>query len=441
MFKGLKLRSRILLGYSIPLLFSIVAASVVYGTVKQVKQQVFTAEIGKQLVRSSDRIAWSIAAIHRGGRGYLLDPEPAILKNIDEAIATYNDSMLYLQEHVKNEEQKRRLNEIVRLAEDSIEFNRSFVNLVRQNQREKALEIYSSAERQRVTSNIEEKLAEFNAVEGQLLDEKNDRVENMLEFLTQVVLLSTATSVVVALILGWAIATRITETINDTAATIASSSTEIAATSEQQERMANQQASAVHQTTTTMDELAASSEQSADTAESTREQVEQIATQIQHLTEQVNQINKIANLVSEIANQTNMLALNAAVEAVRAGEHGKGFGVVASEIRKLADRSKQSAEKITGLVVDIQNATNSAVVVMKDGTRSVESIVAVINNISVNAQQISLSAKQQAVAIQQVVEAMNNLNQSAQENASGIAQTKIGIQQLNQAAIRLKEEV
>ncbi len=70
-----------------------------------------------------------------------------------------------------------------------------------------------------------------------------------------------------------------------------------------------------------------------------KEQVNEIANAIIRLSEQTRQIGTISSLVGDLANQTNMLALNAAVEAARAGEHGKGFGVVATEIRKLADQS------------------------------------------------------------------------------------------------------
>ncbi|HEY9655218.1 MAG TPA: methyl-accepting chemotaxis protein, partial [Crinalium sp.] len=208
---------------------------------------------------------------------------------------------------------------------------------------------------------------------------------------------------------------------------IVSSSTEIAATVEQQERIASEQAVSVNQTTTTMDELSASSRQSADQAEaaangakqvltlvdkqnlqagymagngsSLREKVEQITDQILHLSEQTGQIGIISTLVSDLANQTNMLALNAAVEAVRAGEHGKGFGVVAAEIRKLADQSKKSAERINALVVDIKNATNSTVMVTDEGSKTVETIIAAVNDIALTSQQISLTAKRQAIAI------------------------------------------
>ncbi|AFZ11028.1 methyl-accepting chemotaxis sensory transducer [Crinalium epipsammum PCC 9333] len=251
--------------------------------------------------------------------------------------------------------------------------------------------------------------------------------------------------------------------------TIVSSSSEIAATVDQQERTASQQAVSVSQTSTTMDELGASSRISSEQAESAangarevltlvdgsnhtdhasnykgsslREKVTQIAEQILRLSEQTHQIGSISTLVSELANQTNMLALNAAVEAVRAGEHGKGFAVVASEIRKLADQSKKSAERINGLVMDIQNATNSTVMVADEGRKTVENVVDSINTIAVNTQQISLTSKQQAVAIQQVVEAMNNLTQGASQTASGISQTKVGVQRLNDAALNLKAVV
>ncbi|HEY9694053.1 MAG TPA: methyl-accepting chemotaxis protein [Oculatellaceae cyanobacterium] len=207
-----------------------------------------------------------------------------------------------------------------------------------------------------------------------------------------------------------------------------------------------QQASSVNQTTSTMDELNASSQASASQAEaaaagtrevlslvdgnqqtdnsqvyqesSLREKVGQIGEEIKHLSEQTQQIGMISTLVSELANQTNMLALNAAVEAVRAGEHGKGFGVVASEIRKLADQSKKSAERINALVQDIQRATNSTVKVTEEGRNIVESVVAAVNNIATNSQQISLNAKQQAIAIQQVVAGMNDLNQGARKIAN-----------------------
>ncbi len=275
-------------------------------------------------------------------------------------------------------------------------------------------------------------------------------------------------------------ANRTTRTITEIANVIAESSAKIASTMEQQERSTSQQAMAVNQTTSTMNELNNSARQSAEQAEGAahgarqalslaregsnavedtlagmstlREKVGAIAQQIMRLSQQTNQIGNISTIVADLANQTNMLALNASVEAVRAGEHGKGFGVVANEIRKLADQSKKSAEKIGTLVSDIQNSIDLTVMVTDEGTKTVEDGVKIaqetekafsgvsnaINDIVLSTQQISLNAEQQVTAIQQVVDAMNSLNSSAQENVRGISQVKTRAQELSQAAQTLQ---
>ncbi len=269
----------------------------------------------------------------------------------------------------------------------------------------------------------------------------------------------------------------------DTINTMASASTEIATATEEQERLAERQASSVNKTSVTMDQLKASSRQSSQQAESAaigaqqvlnlsqegnravqrtleemgnlKEKVTNIAQSIAQLNQQIDQINTYQQLVGDIAEQTNMLALNAAVEAVRAGEHGKGFSVVANEIRKLADQSKQSSDKINQLVNDIQTAINTTVMATQSGTKTVEegvttaqetalafnNVAQSIEEVVMNLQQISLNVKQQAIAVSEVVDEMTNLNQAARQTAAGVAQTKIGTQKLNETALELKAMV
>lgn len=291
------------------------------------------------------------------------------------------------------------------------------------------------------------------------------------------------TAISLGIALSIAIAKPLDKALKGIINMIVSSSTEIAATIEQQERIAVQQAASVNQTTTTMDELGASSRQSAMQAESAlenasnvlnlaaegskvvhktqqgmlslTEKVGAIAEQVLHLSQQTNQIANITNLVSDLANQTNMLAINATVEAVRSGEQGKGFGVVAKEIRRLADESKKSSAQINDLVNDIKNAINKTVMVTDEGKKTLDNsmkltegtadnfnnVANAINSVVVSSQQIYLNTKQQAIAIEQVVEAMNVLNKGATETASGITQSRIGTQQLNKAALNLKSLV
>ncbi len=216
----------------------------------------------------------------------------------------------------------------------------------------------------------------------------------------------------------------------------------------QQERLASDLSDAVTEVTSTMNQLETSSQSSAQQAavadshahhilglssggtqavertvleiNALQEKVRAIATQTQEIQELVAKIADIARSVSDLAAQTNMLALNAALEAVRAGEPGKGFGVVAGEIRKLADQSKASAENINALVADIQGATSSVAIATDEGltkvdlgartaretTEAFKGVAEAIDRIAIFNKQVARGAGQQAAAVRQVVEAM-----------------------------------
>lgn len=315
------------------------------------------------------------------------------------------------------------------------------------------------------------------------LEEKQTIVQNKLGQLNWIIFGTTITELGILLYFLWSVKSGIAERLGQIANDLNQFSAEIAQTMELQEQNTAQQAAAVNQTTTTMDELSASSQQSSEQAgaaaidanqglglaesglkavENTESvmsmlslKVNDMQAQIANLTEKTNQIGNISKLVADLANQTNMLALNAAVEAVRAGEHGKGFSVVAQEIRKLADQSKASTASIDDLVADIQMAIDSTVMVTQEGRRTVENGVTIardtaktfrglteaIDNISLSVQQISLNAKQQALAIQQVVDTMSNINYTASQTATSISQVKGGSEKLNHMIQSLQKMV
>ncbi|MCI4625959.1 MAG: methyl-accepting chemotaxis protein [Candidatus Magnetoovum sp. WYHC-5] len=289
--------------------------------------------------------------------------------------------------------------------------------------------------------------------------------------------------IIVVIVLGVFFSKNISSSISRIVNNIATTTSELATTINQQERVASQQTVSVNETTTTMDELSASSRLAAEQAEVAamgseramqlsaeganiihkmldgmnylKERVAEVADKILNLSEQTNQIGKITSLVNDFANETKMLAMNASVEAVRAGEHGAGFSIVAIEIRKLADESKRSVAQINTLVEEIKKATNNTVMVTEEGTKNVANgmelalktaeafngVVEAVTSSAESAKQISLNVKQQAAAIKQVVEAMNNLNAIAKESANGIGQTKVAIGSLNEVSHTLKEMV
>ncbi len=115
-----------------------------------------------------------------------------------------------------------------------------------------------------------------------------------------------------------------------------------------------------------------------------KQKVRVIAELIIELTDYVKQIGSMVSIVENISEQTNMLALNAAVEAARAGEYGKGFSVVASEIRKLADESKQATSKITTLVSEIEQTTSSTLSATEESAKEIEVDVKYAGDINSN---------------------------------------------------------
>jgi methyl-accepting chemotaxis protein len=261
---------------------------------------------------------------------------------------------------------------------------------------------------------------------------------------------------------------------------IGAAATEILATVSEHTASANQQSAAINEVTATVSEAQASAQQvvakagdvaqlaqdtvrvGQDGAESVdailkemqniRSQVENIAQNIFSLSEQTQQIGDIISSVTDIADQSNILAINAAIEAAKAGEQGKGFAVVAGEVRNLAEQSKQATAKVRTILVDIQKATNTAVLVTEQGTRGVEAGVtltqragAVINqlagaiyNASQAAQQISAASRQQNLAMDQIAQAMREINQATLQFVTGARQSQSAAEGLTTLAHQLQ---
>ncbi|WNG16161.1 methyl-accepting chemotaxis protein [Cystobacter fuscus] len=155
------------------------------------------------------------------------------------------------------------------------------------------------------------------------------------------------------------------------------------------------------------------------------EQVKEMAGQIRSLDQRTRQIASITTTVKDLADQSNMLALNAAIEAVRSGEHGKGFGVVAREIRTLADQSIRATNNVRSILQDISSAIRATVTMTEKGSEKVESSLVQVrefgNNIrdlsgivrenAASVRQITAAVTQQNTGITQIFQAVNDLSQ------------------------------
>ncbi|ELY2036953.1 chemoreceptor protein [Enterobacter hormaechei] len=193
-----------------------------------------------------------------------------------------------------------------------------------------------------------------------------------------------------------------------------------------------QQSASLVQTAASMEEMAASTKNNADNTRLASEQANiatlqarkggelmgQVANNMQSITDCAQQMTEIISLIDGIAFQTNILALNAAVEAARAGDHGKGFSVVAGEVRSLAHRSAEAAKNIKSLIEVTSHNVTQGVSVVSEAEKNMHDIVTGSGNVSRLMDEISASTSEQEKGISQITLALSELERVTQSNVS-----------------------
>ena len=176
-----------------------------------------------------------------------------------------------------------------------------------------------------------------------------------------------------------------------------------------------------------------------------------VAESIRELGRHSAQIGEIVQLIREIADQTNLLALNAAIEAARAGEHGKGFAVVADEVRRLAERSSKATQEIAALVNSIQSGVERSVQAMETGLKDVETsaalgaearralddILEAMRRTSEKAEDIAAAAEQVAASANEVAGAMANVARVTESNTAATTQMAASSERMSDAMERI----
>jgi methyl-accepting chemotaxis protein len=290
-------------------------------------------------------------------------------------------------------------------------------------------------------------------------------------------------SALVAIVLGisaaYVLSRSITRPLQETANVIASSSAEILSATTEQAAGTNESMAAVTETVATVDEVAQTATQSAQRARTVADaaqraaeggragqkavddavsamklvqaQVETMAHGIVALAEQAQAIGEITTAVSDIAEQTKLLALNAAVESTRAGEHGRGFALVAAEIKTLAGEAKESTVQVRRLLSDIQRSTSAAVMATEQGTKQsaaavrqvnqagevIAQLATVVEEAAQAAAQIVASAGQQALGMDQIRQAISNIHDATQQSLTATRQSETAAQNLNTLGTQL----
>jgi methyl-accepting chemotaxis protein len=471
-------------GYALALMILVILGVVSYRNTTGLIDAAQMRAHSYQVLENLERVLSTLEAAETGQRGYIIVGEDRYLEPYQSGVSSVKQAIQNLRElTVDNPTQLQRLNALEPLIAVKLAELKETIALRKSKGFDAAVKVVRTDNGKKTMDDARKVIAEMGDEERMLLEQRSNEMKVTSNTTISVIVYGIPFAFALLILVGFWITRTITRQLRESVDQLSTSSAEILATTTQIASGAAETASAVNETTATVEEVKQTAQVSSQKARNVsdsaqkaslvsqggrkaveeamqgmqriQEQMESIADSIVRLSEQSQAIGEIIATVNDLAEQSNLLAVNAAIEAAKAGEQGKGFTVVAQEIKSLAEQSRQATAQVRTILGDIQKATSTAVLATEQGNKAVqagvkqttetgEAIRLLADSVSEAAQaatQIAASSQQQMVGMDQVALAMENIKQASVQNVSGTRQAEIAAQSLHELGQKLSDMI
>lgn len=457
---------KIAIGFAVSFVLLLGIGSVAYRSIETLTKTSYLAAHTYVVLGHLADLITQLTDVESEVRGFVISGDESHLESYQTISAAVTKNLKELRElTADNANQQQRIAAAEPLVAAKLAHVRKNVELRRKAGLDAAMQSVQGSEGKRTMDGVRHLTDQMEAEERSLLKQRSAEVEAAASGARFTIVWGTLFCLLFVSAAGFFLTRSLTTQIAGAVQHVQRSSTELQSAANQQASGARESSTSMTEITTTISELLATSRQIAESAQRVasvaaqtgaaarsgddtvqlandsiagiRQQVDLVVDHMLDLGKKSQQIGAVLDIVSELAEQTNILAINATIEATGAGEAGKRFGVVADEIRKLADRVAGSTKEVRTLIDDVRGAVNTTVMATETGSKAVDAgsrqfvevamafkqIAGLVATATEAAREIELSTKQQTTAVEQVSVAIVNTAQATKETEASSGQT------------------